>query len=142
MRLTLSNPEGTATMTVELPERFLADLRGPLTFRAPLPKQLQDAEDATQAADFERTRGYGRIIRNATTTERELLKTVFSLNENDLLEAGRLRWDQNWRLAYMPGGVDNLGGQGLAADVLWHQVRQREFPQIQKLLENRGKNYE
>ncbi|MDV8000758.1 hypothetical protein [Rhodococcus sp. IEGM 1408] len=53
------------------------DPRGVLCFQAPLPRELQNAEDSTQAADRERTYGLGtRFTRPATTTEVELLTAL------------------------------------------------------------------
>ena len=62
----------------QLPPRHPADdPRGVLTFRAPLPDDLQRAEDATAAADVDRARAVGpRFRRPATPTEVGLLAAV------------------------------------------------------------------
>lgn len=53
------------------------DPRGPLTFTAPLPGALQDLEDSTQSADFDRAWTLGRRFqRPSTATERELLDVL------------------------------------------------------------------
>ena len=53
------------------------DPRGPLVFAAPLPTEIQDLEDSTQSADFDRAWTLGRrFTRPATATERDLLAAL------------------------------------------------------------------
>ncbi|WP_299023146.1 hypothetical protein, partial [uncultured Dietzia sp.] len=53
------------------------DPRGVLCFREPLPGALQDLEDSTQSADFDRAWTLGRRFqRPSTSTERDLLAAL------------------------------------------------------------------
>lgn len=62
-------------MPLDLPPRMEGDIRGWLTFRSPLPAELQAAEDSTQWADASGNRG-ARFERPATATERTLLSEL------------------------------------------------------------------
>lgn len=63
----------TGTIGNQLPQ---PDPRGWLVFDAPLPNDLQRAEDSTAAADFDRRR-FGRVLqRPATSAERILLERL------------------------------------------------------------------
>lgn len=71
-------------MTITANQLPQPDPRGWLVFDAPLPDDLQRAEDSTAAADYDRRRFGRQIQRPATEAERTLLEHLGHVLPDDL----------------------------------------------------------